>query len=91
MEEESEVCEVVREMSGDKAPGPSGSAMAFLLTCWEVVKEDLIKVFHNFYARGIFFKVLMQTFIALSCRRQEPLTSKSSTYKSCEWSIEDHF
>jgi hypothetical protein len=32
--EEQEVWEVVREMNGDKAPGPDSFSMAFFQKCW---------------------------------------------------------
>ena len=32
-----EVIQVLREMEGDKAPGPDGFTMAFFHKCWSVV------------------------------------------------------
>ncbi|KAG2712448.1 hypothetical protein I3760_04G126800 [Carya illinoinensis] len=43
--EETEAYGVVRKMAKDKAPDPYGFSLGFFQTCWEVVKEDLIKVF----------------------------------------------
>ena len=37
--------------------------MAFFQTCWGIVKLDLMAVFHHFFARGQFEKILNATFI----------------------------
>jgi hypothetical protein len=63
--EEREVLEVVKAMNGDKAPGPDGYSMAFFQACWDVLKEDIMKVFRDFHARGKFERSLNATFIAL--------------------------
>jgi hypothetical protein len=57
--------EVVKAMNSDKAPGPDGYSMAFFQACWDVLKEDIMKVFHDFHARGKFERSLNATFIAL--------------------------
>jgi hypothetical protein len=50
---------------GDKAPGPDGFSMAFFQDCWEVIKEDVMAVFEEFYTRGKFVKCINSTFISL--------------------------
>ena len=44
-----EVIQVLREMEGDKAPGPDGFTMAFFQNCWSVVEKDVIDFFDNFH------------------------------------------
>jgi hypothetical protein len=63
--EESEVLEVIKELQGDKAPGPDGFTMGFVQTCWEVIKEDIMAVFKDFHTKGRFQKSFNATFIAL--------------------------
>ncbi|XP_042950267.1 uncharacterized protein LOC122282377 [Carya illinoinensis] len=41
--EEEDVLEVVRKMAKDKALSPDGFSMGFFQTCWEVLKDDLMK------------------------------------------------
>lgn len=60
--EEGEVLEVVKAM---KAPGLDGFSMAFFQAFCDVLKEDIMKAFHDFHARGKFEKNLIATFIAL--------------------------
>lgn len=63
--EEREVLEVVKGMDRDKALGPDGFSMAFFQDCWSVIKEDIMVVFSDFYARGKFEKSVNVTFISL--------------------------
>jgi hypothetical protein len=63
--EEKEVREVIKGMDRDKAPGPDGFSMAFFQDCWEVIKEDFMAVFEEFYTRGKFVKCINSTFISL--------------------------
>jgi hypothetical protein len=63
--EEKEVREVIKGMDRDKAPGPDGFSMAFFQDCWEVIKEDVMAAFEEFYTRGKFVKCINSTFISL--------------------------
>ena len=47
--EKDEILSVVRDMEGDKAPGPDGFSMAFFHHCWRVVESDVLAVFEEFY------------------------------------------
>ena len=44
-----EVILVLREMEGDKAPGPDGFTMAFFHKCWSVVEMDVTNFFDYFH------------------------------------------
>lgn len=55
----------LRDMNGDKAPGPDGFTIAFFSSCWEVLKEDIMAMFHFFYENMCFEKSLNAAFIAL--------------------------
>uniref|UniRef100_A0A2N9IYP8 Reverse transcriptase domain-containing protein n=1 Tax=Fagus sylvatica TaxID=28930 RepID=A0A2N9IYP8_FAGSY len=44
-----EVLGVLKDMAGDKAPGPDGYSMAFFQRCWDIVKNDVMAVFREFY------------------------------------------
>jgi hypothetical protein len=62
---EEEVRKVVSKMNGNKASGPDGFSMAFFEDCWEVLREDIMKVFRDFDGGGMFEKSLNTTFISL--------------------------
>lgn len=41
-------------MATNKAPSPDGFPMAFFQVCWNIVKEDVMQVFREFYSsRGL--------------------------------------
>jgi hypothetical protein len=63
--EEDEVRKVVLAMNGDKALGLDGLSMAFFQACWDVLSLDIMKVFEDFHARGLFEKSLNVSFISL--------------------------
>jgi hypothetical protein len=63
--EEEEVLKVVKNMKGDKAPGPDGFSMDFIKACWGVIKEDFMAVFREFHSKARFQDSLNATFIAL--------------------------
>jgi hypothetical protein len=50
--EESEVHEVVNGMNSEKVPGPDSFIMAFFQVCWDMIKADVMGVFHDFHARS---------------------------------------
>jgi hypothetical protein len=86
---EEEVVGVVKDMSGDKSPGPDGFSMAFFQSCWAIVKGDVMAVLHDFHAHGNFEKSLNATFIALipkkpgalECKDFRPISLISGVYK----------
>ena len=87
--EKDEILLVVRDMEGDKAPGPDGFSMAFFHHCWRVVERDVLAVFEEFYQHNKFEKSLNATFIALILKKNDasnirdfrPISLVGSLYK----------
>jgi hypothetical protein len=50
---------VVKALNGDKASGLEGFFLVFFQTCWEVLKEDIMNIFHEFHARGKFLNATL--------------------------------
>jgi hypothetical protein len=63
--EEKEVWDVIRDLNGDKAPGPDRFTLAFFQQCWDFLKSDIMDVFAEFHTRGKFEKSLNATFVSL--------------------------
>ena len=40
-----EIIAALREVEGDKAPGPDGFTIAFFQKCWGVIEEDVMAFF----------------------------------------------
>lgn len=61
--EDDEILNVFRGVAKDKASSPDSFSMAFFASCWEIVREDLLKVFQEFHSYIKFEKSLNTTFI----------------------------
>ena len=87
--EREEILQVVRDLEGDKAPGPDGFTMAFYHLCWRVVEKDVLAVFEEFFQHCKFEKSLNATFIALIPKKNDaskirdfrPISLVGSVYK----------
>lgn len=62
--EEEEAHAAIREMAGNKDPGPDGFSMAFFHS-WEVINEDLMRVLSDFLYIGILSKSINSMSITL--------------------------
>ncbi|XP_062118257.1 uncharacterized protein LOC133831865 [Humulus lupulus] len=71
---EDEIRQAVFACDGSKAPGPDGFSMAVYQKNWDVMKNDLLDVFHGFFKDGVIHGRTNETFIWLipkklnSCR-----------------------
>jgi exonuclease III len=50
---ESEVREAIFQMEHNKAPGPDGFPAEFYQVFWEVIKDDLLSLFHDFHNENL--------------------------------------
>ena len=60
-----EVIQVLREMEGDKAPGPNGFTIAFFDKCWSVVEKDVMDFFDYFHWHSVFERSINALFLTL--------------------------
>lgn len=74
-----------------KAPGLDGFSMVFFQSCWDVLKEDLMKVFLEFFLVGKLEENLNTTFIALIPKKIEALEIKDYRAISLISGVHDHF
>ena len=80
---EDEVYEAVSNMSGDKALGPDGFMMALFQSCRDVVRVDLIMVFHHFHEHYTFEKSFNATFVSLIPKK--PGVAKTKDFLPISW------
>jgi hypothetical protein len=64
---------VVNGMNSEKVPGPDSFIMAFFQVCWDMIKADVMGVFHDFHARSKVWKVLMLLSLLLFQKNPELL------------------
>ena len=87
--DEEEVKEAVFDCDGSKTPGPDGFSITVFQTQWDTVKNDIIKVFQEFYTSDIINAISNETYICLipkksnSCRVRDfrPISLMTSLYK----------
>lgn len=58
-------------MGKDKSPGLDGFTMLFFQECWDIVRDGLIKVFTEFYDKGVISKGMNTTFLVLLPKKSE--------------------
>ena len=63
----------VFQLNRDKAPSTNGFTMALYQECWDVIKENLMKVFHEFHSSRIINRSTNATFIVLVPKKSQPL------------------
>ena len=66
---EEEIFAALMGMNGDKAPSPDGFTIAFWQSSWELVKEEIMELFREFYDQRSFAKSLNSTFIVLILKK----------------------
>ena len=84
-----EVKKAVFACDGSKALGPDGFSMAVFQREWETVKNDIMKVFDEFYGSGIINGITNETYICLipkklnsfRVRDFRPISLVTSLYK----------
>ena len=64
-----EVIQVLREMEGDKAPGPDGFTVAFFHKCWSVVEKDVMDFFDCFQRHSVFERSINASFLTLTPKK----------------------
>jgi hypothetical protein len=60
-----EVVIALKQISGEKAPGPDGFTLAFFHHCWNVVKNEVLDSIQEFYVHEDFERSLNSTFVVL--------------------------
>ena len=60
-----EVIQVLREMEGDKAPGPDGFTIVFFHICWSVAEKEVMDFFAYFHRHSGFERSMNPMFITL--------------------------
>ncbi|RVW87422.1 hypothetical protein CK203_033651 [Vitis vinifera] len=58
-------------MDRDKAPGPDGFTIAVFQDCWDVIKEDLVRVFAEFHRSGVINQSTNASFIVLLPKKMD--------------------
>ncbi|RVW93876.1 Transposon TX1 uncharacterized 149 kDa protein [Vitis vinifera] len=69
----------VFQLNKEKAPGLDGFTIAVYQECWDVIKEDLMRMFLEFQTKGVINQSTNATFIAMVPKKSQ--TFKISYYR----------
>ena len=81
-----EVFTALSNFNGDKAPGPDGLTLAFWKFSWDIVKDDIMRMFKEFFETGKLVKNLNTTFWCL-CRKKEGLRISRTLDQYVWWEV----
>ena len=76
---EEKISKVIFQLDRDKAPGPDGFTIAMFQDCWDVIKEDLVRVLAEFHRSGIINQSTNASFIVLLPKKSQ--TKKISDFR----------
>lgn len=65
-----EIKQAVWDCDGDKSPGPDRFGMDFYKKCWNIIQEDLLRVFEEFHANGKLVRGCNPSYIALIPKKE---------------------
>ncbi|RVW26859.1 Transposon TX1 uncharacterized 149 kDa protein [Vitis vinifera] len=68
---EEEIFNAIFQLDRDKASGPDGFTIAVFQDCWDVIKEDLVRVFAEFHSSGIINQSTNASFIVLLPKKSQ--------------------
>lgn len=69
---ESEIWAAVKEIDGNKAPGPDGFNLLCFQKCWKVFKVEMVQFFNDFHCNGRLAKCLTSSFVTLVPKKDCP-------------------
>ena len=76
---EEEISKAIFQLDRDKAPGPDGFTIAVFQDCWDVIKEDLVRVFVEFHRSGVINRSTNASFIVFLHKKS--MTKKISNFR----------
>ena len=68
-----EVPKVVLKLDKKMVSGPDGFSIAMFQECWDVVKEDSLRVFMEFHNNGVINQLTDATYLALVLKRSQTI------------------
>lgn len=69
-----EISAMLKDMPSNHAPGPDGFNGFFIKKCWSIIKDDILRVIHDFHSYVIDISCLNSSHIALIPKRPNPTT-----------------
>ena len=85
----SQIKKGIQDCCRDKSLGPDGYSLVVYQDCWDILKQDLLDVFEDFYNSGVVNSVTNSTYVCLILEKDEhmrlsefrPISLETSLYK----------
>lgn len=71
----AKIDKIVKSLPTDKAPGPDGFNGVFMKKCWPIIREDIYKLFLEFYDNKINLSPINSSYIVLVPKISSPVTA----------------
>ncbi|XP_023518084.1 uncharacterized protein LOC111781628 [Cucurbita pepo subsp. pepo] len=71
---EEEVVKAIQNLGSDKTLGPDGFTSEFFQKCWNFMRVDIMRVFHDFFRNGVINGNLNETYIYLISKKLDART-----------------
>lgn len=71
----AEIDRIIKIMPVDKAPGPDGFNGLFIKKCWNIIKEDVYRLFEDFYEERVNLGPINSSYIVLVPKVECPVTA----------------
>ena len=67
-----EIEQVIKNLPNSHAPGPDGFNGLFIKKCWNIIKEDTIRLFRDFWEHNIDLSSINSSFVTLIPKKENP-------------------
>jgi hypothetical protein len=69
-----EIDQAIKEMPSERAPGPDGFNMQFIMKCWHIIKSDFYQLRHDFFNEAVSLQAINSPFITLIPKINNPVS-----------------
>jgi hypothetical protein len=71
----TEIDNIIKMMPTDKAPGPDGFNGVFIKKCWPIIREDIYRLFFEFYENRVNLSPINSSYIVLVPKISCPISA----------------
>lgn len=71
----TEIDSIIKMMPTDKAPGPDGFNGVFIKKCWPIIREDIYRLFFEFYENRVNLSPINSSYIVLVPKISCPISA----------------
>ncbi|KAF5468900.1 hypothetical protein F2P56_013011 [Juglans regia] len=69
---ETEILDALKSIPKDSSPGPDGFGLGFYLSCWDLIKEDVVAAAKDFFSGSILPRFYIASYLVLIPKVEDP-------------------